>query len=80
MQLNDLVFQTQPVSLLFRIFLFIFFAHYFLANDTSLNFYLMTQLRVLTVDSGWFVAGGETPRWEEGGWHEVDEVGYNHSL
>lgn len=57
-----------------------FFAHYFLANDTSLNFHLMTQLRVLTVDSGCFFVQGETPRWEEGGWLEVDEVGYNHSL
>lgn len=34
------------------------FAHYFLANDAPLNFHLMTQLRVLTVDSGWFFARG----------------------
>lgn len=29
------------------------FAHYFLANDTLLNFHLMTQLWALTVDSSW---------------------------
>lgn len=39
----------------------VFFAHYFLANDTSLNFHLMTQLRVLTVDSSCFFCTGGDP-------------------
>lgn len=52
-------------------------AHYFLTDDTLLNFHLMTQPWALIVDSGELPGD---PLLGEGGRREAHEVGRNHSL